>query len=144
MEPNHDRHPGDEPRRGAAAIGADPETEGGPSERSEETVVVPDAVRAGAAHGSSSHPTTLAAARARGVEWVRPTDLLARQAATLSGRGIDFQAELARRARAPITSGLHQKGHRLTDRAHRLPPISAFGRGSPTTSGPARSGVEMS
>ena len=33
--------------------------------------------------------------RARGIEWVRPTDLLARQSATLAGRGIDFEAELA-------------------------------------------------
>ena len=33
--------------------------------------------------------------RARGVEWVRPTDLIARHGATLSGRGIDFEAEIA-------------------------------------------------
>ena len=77
--------------------------------------------------------------RARGVEWVRPTDLIARHGATLSGRGIDFEAELARRAHAPITNRLHD----LTDRARRLPPLSAFGRSATSPTGPVRSGVGM-
>ena len=37
--------------------------------------------------------------KARGVEWVRPSDLLVSRSARLAGRGIDFQAELSRRAR---------------------------------------------
>src|SRR5690625_1257124 len=45
------------------------------------------------------------ARRVRGVEWVRPTDLLARQSATVAGRGIDFEVELAHRtANSPATS----------------------------------------
>lgn len=78
--------------------------------------------------------------RARGVEWVRPTDLIARHSATLSGRGIDFEAELARRARAPIANRMHD----LADRARRLPPLSAFGRSGATPEGPVRTGVGMS
>lgn len=107
----------------------------------------PEAVRA-AATRRGADKTPLTAAKARGVEWVRPTDLLARHSAMLSGRGIDFQAELARRARAPITTGLHRAGRsvgdRVGDRSRRLPPISAFGRGSPAQPGPVRSGVGMS
>lgn len=62
--------------------------------------------------------------RARGVEWVRPTDLIARGSARVAGAGIDFQKELARRARASTTGRMHELG----DRARRLPPVSAFGR----------------
>jgi hypothetical protein len=63
--------------------------------------------------------------RARGVEWIRPTDLLARQTATLAGRGIDFQADLSRRTRQSAVAVARAAG----DRARRLPPVSAFGRG---------------
>jgi len=35
----------------------------------------------------------------RGIAWVRPTDLIASSTARLAGRGINFQAELANRAR---------------------------------------------
>jgi hypothetical protein len=77
--------------------------------------------------------------RARGAEWVRPTDLIARHGATLSGRGIDFEAELARGARAPITNRVHD----LADRARRLPPLSAFGRSTTSPTRPVRSGLGM-
>ena len=73
------------------------------------------------------------------MEWVRPTDLIARHSASLSGRGIDFEAELARRARAPIANRMHD----LADRARRLPPLSAFGRSGATPESPVRSGVGM-
>ena len=44
-----------------------------------------------------------AATRARaGVEWVRPTDLIASSNARFAGRGINFQTELAHRARRAI------------------------------------------
>lgn len=79
-----------------------------------------------------------ASRRARGVEWVRPTDLIARQGAALAGRGIDFEIELARRTRAPISAGARH----LSGRARRLPPLSAFGR-SATQAGPSRPGVGM-
>lgn len=76
-------------------------------------------------------------ARGRGVEWVRPTDLMARHSANVAGRGLDFQAELARRSRTPLRVGMQA----ARDRARRLPPITAFGRRSVTTSAPTRPGV---
>ena len=103
-----------------------------------ESTGTPDAV--GAAHiRRDDQEHTPAGRRARGVEWVRPTDLIARHGATLSGRGIDFEAELARRARAPIANRLQD----LTDRARRLPPLSAFGRSGNASSWPVRAGVGM-
>ena len=78
--------------------------------------------------------------RGRGVEWVRPTDLIARHSAHAAGRGIDFQAEQARRTRTPIGAGVR----RLGERARRLPPISAFGRShAPQAQQVSRSGVAM-
>jgi hypothetical protein len=35
----------------------------------------------------------------RGIAWVRPTDLIASSTARIAGRGINFQTELAHRAR---------------------------------------------
>lgn len=96
----------------------------------------PDAVKE-AALGDGGAKAALAKARARGVEWVRPTDLIARQSSQLAGRGIDLHAELARRART--VTGIE----RLSERARRLPPVSAFGRRGASQSGPARSGVGM-
>ena len=78
--------------------------------------------------------------RGRGVEWVRPTDLIARHSAHAAGRGLDFQAELARRTRTPLGAGVR----RLGDRARRLPPISAFGCSTAPASQVSRSGVSMS
>ena len=108
-------------------------------ERSEsvEATSTPEAVRAAqVARDDKQH----ALVRGRGVEWVRPTDLIARHSAHAAGRGLDFQAELARRARTPIGAGVR----RLGDRARRLPPISAFGRSSTPASQVSRSGVSMS
>lgn len=67
-----------------------------------------------------------------GVEWVRPSELLASRSARIAGRGIDFEAELARRARR--VPGQNYRGARagvrvVSERARRLPPVSAFGRG---------------
>ena len=64
--------------------------------------------------------------RARGIEWVRPTDLIARNTASLAGRGIDMEVEMSRKARAPLVDGLRNLG----DRARRLSPLSAFGHGA--------------
>ncbi len=72
-------------------------------------------------------------AKARGVEWVRPSELLVSRAGRIAGRGIDFQAELARRARRVPgqTYRATRSGVRsLSERARKLPPASAFGRGS--------------
>ena len=104
-----------------------------------EVTSTPEAVRAAqVARDDKQH----AIVRGRGVEWVRPTDLIARHSAHAAGRGLDFQAELARRTRTrtPIGAG----ARRLGDRARRLPPISAFGRSTAPGSQVSRSGVSMS
>lgn len=72
-----------------------------------------------------------------GVEWVRPTDLMLSRSGRIAGRGIDFQAELARRTRrVPVQAaratgrGARTDARAISERARRLPPASAFGRGS--------------
>ena len=84
-------------------------------------------------------PDAVEAAHVRRDGGVGPTDLIAGPSASLSGRGTDFEAELARRARAPIANRMHD----LADRARRLPPLSAFGRSGATHESPVRSGVGM-
>lgn len=110
-----------------------------PQERPEpvEATSTPEAVRAAQVARDDKEHTLV---RGRGVEWVRPTELIARHSAHAAGRGLDFQAELARRTRTPIGAGVR----RLGDRARRLPPISAFGRSSTPASQMSRSGVSMS
>ena len=76
--------------------------------------------------GSMRDPATY---RGRGVEWVRPTDLVARSSARVAGAGINFQSELHRRTRAAAQDGTR----RIAERARRLPPLSAFGRGATRT-----------
>ncbi len=75
--------------------------------------------------------------KARGVEWVRPSDLLASRSARVAGRGIDFQAELVRRSRrVPVRAvratgrGITKTGVAMSERAGKLPPVTAFGRGA--------------
>ena len=127
----HEQHEQHERRRPIP----EPERERGPVDATS----TPDAVEAAHVRRDGDQGTPGHGRRARGVEWVRPTDLIARHGATLSGRGIDFEAELARRARAPITNRLHD----FADRARRLPPLSAFGRSTTSPEGPVRSGVGM-
>ncbi|WP_181273818.1 hypothetical protein [Brevibacterium oceani] len=127
----HEQHEQHERRRPAP----EPERERGPVDATS----TPDAVEAAHVRRDGEQGTLGHGRRARGVEWVRPTDLIARHGATLSGRGIDFEAELARRARAPIANRMHD----LADRARRLPPLSAFGRSATSLTGPVRSGVGM-
>ena len=100
-----------------------------------EVMAVPEAVRAAQVARTLKHDDTVI--RGRGVEWVRPTDLMARHSANVAGRGLDFQAELARRTRTPLRIGTQA----ARDRARRLPPITAFGRRTVTTSAPVRPGV---
>jgi|SRR5690606_24275836 len=71
-----------------------------------------------------------------GVEWVRPTDLMVLRSARMAGRGIDFQAELARRARRmpgqtfrATRIGARSGARFVSERARKLPPVTAFGRG---------------
>ena len=86
-----------------------------------------------------------------GVEWVRPSELIASRSGRIAGRGIDFEAELARRTRrAP--GQVIRAGHRgvragtrfVSERARRLPPVSDFGRGGgPSYSWVSRSGIGL-
>lgn len=92
---------------------------------------------AGAREAARTGRAKLAAVRSRGVDWVRPTDLLARGAGALSGRGIDAASRVNRGIRAPIG------GRRADARARRLPPLSAFGRGTVAGPGQRRAGVGM-
>ncbi|WP_350351634.1 hypothetical protein ABS642_21090 [Microbacterium sp. A8/3-1] len=62
----------------------------------------------------------------RGVDWVRPTDLMVRSGSRVAGAGISFQAELHRRTRDAATTSIRG----IAERARRLPPASAFGHGS--------------
>lgn len=64
--------------------------------------------------------------RGRGVEWVRPTDLIARGSSRVAGAGINFQTELWRRT-FEVTAA---SARGIADRARRLPPLSAFGHGN--------------
>lgn len=86
-----------------------------------------------------------------GVEWVRPSELLASQSARIAGRGIDFEAELARRTRrvpGHVVRGTRRsvraEARFVSERARRLPPVSDFGRGpGPSYSWVSRSGIGL-
>ncbi|GAB3062881.1 hypothetical protein [Sediminivirga luteola] len=65
---------------------------------------------------------------ARGVAWVRPTDLVAQSSARWAGRGISFETELARRMRRLPLEATAATRTAISERARRLPPLSAFGR----------------
>ncbi|WP_449280374.1 hypothetical protein [Leucobacter sp.] len=143
---HHHQHPTDRRRQSA-----DQDTPRGVREPAEETA--PEAIRAARAaqRNRGMDPKSVAdARRARGVEWVRPADLLARQSATLAGRGIDFEVELARRTRnltGHVTQasgrGLGKAGKAISERARRLPDVSEFGRGSRHQSWVSRSGIGL-
>ncbi|GAB3535983.1 hypothetical protein GCM10027403_15130 [Arthrobacter tecti] len=135
MNPDHDHQ--QEPLRRPPV----PETDHPPSTLAEQVEKTPEAVQAARIAGlrgnSRERLAQDAGLRARGVEWVRPTDLLARHGAALAGRGIDFEVELARRTRTATNTGVRGFG----DRARRLPPLSVFGRSRTTESVPSRSPV---
>lgn len=97
------------------------------SENSVRTTSVPEAVEAASVQGHSrSAGIDPAFYRGRGIEWVRPTDLMMRGGSRVAGAGINFQTELHRRAyQATATSA---RG--IAERARHLPPLSAFGHGS--------------
>jgi hypothetical protein len=94
-----------------------------------------------ARHRDPSQQTKAAGQKAaekdrHGVVWVRPSELMTQATARAAGRGIDFQAELARRARRVpgqvyrgARTGVRAGTRAVSERARRLPPVSAFGRG---------------
>lgn len=82
----------------------------------------------------------------RGVRWVRPSELLDQLTARAAGRGIDFHAELARRARRlPGETYRATRGsiRQMSERARRLPPVTAFGRSAQGPQGATRSGIGL-
>ena len=103
-----------------------------------EAAATPDAVKE-AEVSRQAMRERITQVRGRGVEWVRPTDLIARHAGSLSGRGIDFTAEQSLRVRAPMEAN----AQRIAERARRLPSLSAFGRRGTADQGQSRSGVGM-
>ncbi len=62
--------------------------------------------------------------RARGVEWVRPTDLMARHSSALAGRGLDLHTRLD----AELRSHIVVTRTALGQQARRLSPLTSFGR----------------
>lgn len=117
-----------------------------------EKATTPDAVQAAkVSRGDNGEKTSQnTAQRARGVDWVRPTDLMAQHSAALAGRGTDFEVELARRARRlpgqmaqASGRGIKSVGTALSERARRLPDVSEFGRGSRPQSWVTRSGIGL-
>ncbi len=102
-----------------------------------EAAGTPDAVKD--AESRKATKEKLAWVRGRGVDWVRPTDLIAQGGGALSRRGIDRTAEMNRHVRAPIEKGARW----VAERAERLPPLSAFDRRGGAEQGPRRSGVGM-
>ncbi len=64
--------------------------------------------------------------RARGVEWVRPTDLMARHSSALAVRGLDLHTRLDAELRGKVAAARSALGQQ----ARRLSPLSSFGRGA--------------
>lgn len=116
----------------------EPEQAKKPDTEAAELAGTPDAVKQETAHRDAVRER-LDRVRGRGVEWVRPTDLLVRSSGTLAGRGIEFNSEQGRRFRSTLAVGARS----MSERARRLPPLSAFGRRGQHVEGPARSGVGM-
>lgn len=59
----------------------------------------------------------------RGVTWMRISDAVAAGSGRVAGRGLDLESAVARRVRTvPRTTR-----RIISDRSHRLPPLSAFG-----------------
>lgn len=77
--------------------------------------------------------------KARGVDWVRASDLMARGSGQVSRLAIDFEANLAHKAQDGLARGVKQLGAK----ARELPPIAAFGR-STSRDGAGRGPVGMS
>lgn len=86
-----------------------------------------------ARHGDPSRAKTSTAAISeeeklrRAVVWVRPTELIPTTTGRVVGRGIDFQAELARRTRALPVQAAAATRHGIRERTRHLAPLSAFG-----------------
>jgi hypothetical protein len=99
--------------------------------------VVPDAVKTDDPRREVEEK--LASARARGVEWVRASDLLSRGTGRIAWTGIRLHQAAGTRTRRGLANGVRA----VSKRVRELPPVSAFGRRSSTSSATARSGMGM-
>lgn len=107
-----------------------------------ETPGVPDAIQSAdvtRVPGPEAADADPALRKARGFDWVRASDLMARGSGQVSRLAIDFEANLAHKAH----DGLARSVTRLGAKARELPPISAFGR-STSRDGAGRGPVGMS
>ncbi|MCI1788045.1 MAG: hypothetical protein LKI58_08270 [Actinomyces sp.] len=107
------------------------------AEETAESVVVPDAVKTDASRRAVEEK--LASARARGVEWVRASDLLSRGTGRMAWTGIRFNQAAGARTR----HGLATSAKAVSRRVRELPPVTAFGRRASASSAATRSGVGM-
>lgn len=130
-------NPAERRRRHAEPEQAQPTRQNPNAAEEADAAGTPDAVKE--AESRKAAKEKLAQVRGRGVDWVRPTDLMAQRGGDLSRRGIDLTAAGNRRLRAPLVKGARWLG----ERARRLPPLSAFGRRGGTDQGQVRSGVGM-
>jgi hypothetical protein len=106
------------------------------AEEAESTV--PDAVKQTDASRRALEQR-LASARARGVEWVRASDLLSRGTGRMAGAGIRLHQAAGTQTRRGLANGVRAVSRRVRE----LPPVSAFGRRTAAASGAVRSGVGM-
>jgi hypothetical protein len=105
------------------------------AEEAENTV--PDAVKTDASRREVEEKVS--AARARGVEWVRASDLLSRGTGRIAWTGIRLHQAAGTRTRRGLANGVRA----VSKRVRELPPVSAFGRRASMASAAARSGVGM-
>ncbi|MDS2171836.1 hypothetical protein Q7C18_03925 [Nesterenkonia sp. CL21] len=118
---NADQHPHEPPQQ------PPPETRA-PERADLSAAMAPEAIQAADVDRDEQATQTLDTDKpTRGVDWVRPSDLMSRAGGALSRRGIDFQTEMFQHARAGIATGAKQ----VAAYAKRLPPLSAFGREEP-------------
>jgi len=66
--------------------------------------------------------------------------LIPQTTARIAGRGIDFQAELARRARSLPVQTAAVTRRVIRDRSSALPPLASFGVSTPQQDGPQHAG----
>lgn len=99
--------------------------------------VVPDAVKTDASRRAVKEKVS--SARARGVEWVRASDLLSRGTGRIAWTGIRLHQTAGTRTRRGLASGARAASRRVRE----LPPVSAFGRRAASVSAASRSGVGM-
>jgi hypothetical protein len=79
--------------------------------------------------GSALAPTSRLGTGQRGIDWVRPTELVPRIGASVMQRGADAHRDVHGRVRGRVRDAADR-----SDRARRLAPRSAFGKNGPAPS----------